>query len=97
MGQALNGIAFDAIYTSPLQRAQQTGQAIREQLSGDIPEAKIFESLKEVGLPLWEGMLFSDVQTQYPEQYQQWSQAPHLLKMDVESDGQTTEVFPIQL
>ena len=80
-----------------MQRAQQTGQVIREQLSGDnVPEAKIFENLKEVGLPLWEGMLFSDVQTKYPEQYQQWHTAPHTLKMDVEADGQTTEVYPIQ-
>jgi phosphoserine phosphatase len=94
VGVALQGLSFDAIYTSPLGRTQQTGQVIREQLTSP-PHAQILETLKEVGLPLWEGLLFSDVQRQFPEQYEQWHKAPHTLKMLVPTEAGTAEVFPI--
>lgn len=87
VGQALSGIQFDAVYTSPLQRAQETTQAIltvlEAQAAGPLPAPQICDRLKEIHLPLWEGMLFEEVRQQFPEGYQIWRQRPHELEMEI--------------
>lgn len=97
VGEALSGLTFDVMYTSPLQRARQTGQIIWDQLEAPKPaEPQVIENLIEIGLPLWEGMLFSDVQVKYPELYQHWHQAPHDLKMARSEDQGTQEIYPVR-
>ncbi len=99
VGKALQGIAFDAFYHSPLTRAQETAQNILATLtqSGSPPPAPVVNPLLiEISLPLWEGVLFKDIQANDPVAYQQWQVAPHLLKMDVPNqDGQTQPFYPI--
>jgi broad specificity phosphatase PhoE len=94
----LDGISFDAIYSSPLQRARQTAETIAAELAKRDSKAipvQFVENLREIDLPLWEGMLRDEVQTQFAEDYRCWKQRPHELKMLVETDGETREHFPV--
>ncbi len=99
VGKALQGIHFDAFYHSPLTRAQETAQNILATLTqsgGTIPAPVINPLLIEISLPLWEGVLFDEIQANDPVAYQQWQTAPHLLKMDVPTpDGETQPFYPI--
>lgn len=99
VGNALQGIHFDAFYHSPLTRAQETAQNILATFtqSGSVLPAPVVNPLLiEISLPLWEGVLFEDIQANDPVAYQQWQVAPHLLKMDVPTqDGQTQPFYPI--
>lgn len=98
VGEALNGIAFDAIYCSPLQRAEQTAAMIRDTLSAghaSVPTIQVEEGLIEIGLPLWEGMLFEQVKTDFPEQYQCWNSAPEKLCMKLSGPNGPESFYPV--
>jgi phosphoserine phosphatase len=98
VGKALQGIDIQAFYRSPLKRAHLTAQIIWETLSvsgATIVEPVLEPNLIEIGLPLWEGLLFDDVKEQYPEAYRDWHNAPHQLKMDVPSDHGTQPFYPV--
>jgi phosphoserine phosphatase len=85
VGQALLGIPIQAFYHSPLQRARQTAQAIETVLAAEnaaIALPVMNPNLIEISLPLWEGLLFDEVKEKYPDAYQAWHKAPHLLQMD---------------
>lgn len=100
MGQALVGIPFDAVWASPLKRARKTAEIITAELQKGTPAlaAPTFtDNLKEVSLPLWEGMPFSDAETQYPETFEQWRTDPANFVMAVpQPDGSTVEFYPIR-
>ncbi|UWU48578.1 Histidine phosphatase superfamily (branch 1) [Limnospira platensis C1] len=55
VAQALQGLRFDAIYHSPLQRAQQTAQLISSGLDA-APQLQPTDLLMEIDLPLWAGL-----------------------------------------
>ncbi|HEY9847646.1 MAG TPA: histidine phosphatase family protein [Candidatus Caenarcaniphilales bacterium] len=85
---ALSGLHFDAIYTSPLQRAGETAQIIFSALqataaSETLREPQVVNNLKEIGLPLWEGLSFEEVRQKFPTDYRYWKEQPHLLQMEV--------------
>lgn len=87
VGQALQGLSFDAAYSSPLQRAQHTAEIILETLADTqpIPSLQTTPLLKEVNLVEWEGLTFSEVEQTFPEQYQLWRDHPHKLMMQQET------------
>jgi probable phosphoglycerate mutase len=62
-----------AIYTSPLQSAQQTAEAIGATLDVKV---KTLENLQNLDHGLWQGMLVSDVKTKQPKVYRQWQEQP---------------------
>jgi probable phosphoglycerate mutase len=62
-----------AIYTSPLQSAQQTAEAIGSTLELKV---KTLENLQNVDHGLWQGMLVADVKTKQPKVYRQWQEQP---------------------
>lgn len=98
VGKALSNIPFKAIYSSPLQRAKQTAGIIHNELASDTqpsPTVQTSELLLEVDLPLWEGMLTSDVKEQFSEDYRIWHEHPDELKMLVNKDGERQEHFPV--
>ncbi len=96
VGIALRGLPIDIAYTSPLQRAKDTADIILAQLS-DSPLLKVTESLKEINLALWEGLLFSDIEEKHPEQYRQWREAPDQLCMQVtDAEGRVQDYYPVQ-
>lgn len=87
---ALQGLAIDAFYCSPLQRARQTAETICQQLEPQ-PPLTTSDLLKEVDLRLWEGMAVSDIKAQNPEGYDQWKHRPHEFAMTL-PEGQH---FPV--
>lgn len=95
VGDTLNGIDFDAIYTSPLQRAKQTAEIVRSSLSANAPTPQASEYLWEVDLPLWENKLKTEIAAQFPDDYRLWKQRPHEFKMVLSKNGQTVEHFPV--
>ena len=80
VGEALQSLKFDAIYSSPLQRAKQTTEIIHSYLESP-PPLQIKENLREIDLPLWEGMLREEVIEKYPEDYSLWKKHPHKFYM----------------
>lgn len=99
VGTALGGIQFDAIYVSPLQRAQETAQAILSVLrspgASGVPAPQVATDLKEIGLPLWEGLSFEEVEQKFPEGYRYWKEQPHLLQMEVPGPEGPTLLLPV--
>jgi len=102
VGAALKGIRFDAIYTSPLQRAQETTATLLSVLRSPdgfsaerVPEPQVVSDLKEIGLPLWEGLSFAEVEQKFPAAYRHWREQPHLLQMEVPGPEGPTLLLPV--
>jgi phosphoserine phosphatase len=94
-GKALSNLAFTAIYSSPLNRAQTTAKIIYSELVEKSASIDISEHLVEVDLPLWERMLSVEVKEKFPEDYSIWKKRPHELRMVI-NDGQgAAEHFPV--
>lgn len=96
MAEALRGIGLDAIWSSPLRRARRTAEIISQSL--EIPAPQFTNELKEVSLPLWEGMPFQEAEARYPEAFDRWRQDPANLVMAVPQAGTDTLVdfYPIR-
>lgn len=94
VGQALQGIPFDAAYSSPLKRAYHTAEHILSQLD-NAPLLQADDRLKEINLLSWEGMAFEAVIQQYPDEYQNWRQQPDQLKMQRQDEsGNLVDFYP---
>ncbi len=94
-GKALQGATFAAVYSSPLQRAQQTAVTVFDCFS-ERPAIQTDDRLLEIDLPLWETMLNTEVREKYAAEYQAWHERPHELKMLLrQADGSQTEFFPV--
>ena len=94
VGDTLSSIAFDAAYTSPLQRAKETAEIILKCLTNP-PQLQPTDQLMEIDLPLWEGMLRQDAIDKFPEAYQQWQQQPDKFSMKLPSADGEIEHFPV--
>jgi probable phosphoglycerate mutase len=96
VGEALSEISFDVAYSSPLRRAKDTAEIILSHLK-QAPGAgfQTLDDLKEIHLVLWEGLLFKDVEQKYPEEYEQWKNCPHQLRMTIPGPEGTTDYFPV--
>ncbi|PSB40690.1 histidine phosphatase family protein, partial [Chamaesiphon polymorphus] len=93
--EAFQGLKFDKVYCSPLQRAQQTATTVLTGL-GQIDRLQTDDRLLEIDLPLWETLFNQEVREKYAEQYQAWKQRPHQLKMTLpQADGSEREFFPV--
>ncbi|MCK4261321.1 MAG: alpha-ribazole phosphatase [Halanaerobiales bacterium] len=62
---------IDKIYVSPLKRAVETAQIIREGLKNP-PELLKMEDLKEMNFGDWDGLCSDEIETNYPEEYLRW-------------------------
>ncbi|MEA5598759.1 histidine phosphatase family protein [Rivularia sp. UHCC 0363] len=99
VGKAINHISFDAIYCSPLKRAKQTAEIIHREIKANfenIPTLEITDKLKEIHLPLWEGMLATEVQEKFSEDYKVWKENPDKLRMLIQNGETTVEYFPLK-
>ncbi len=72
--RALAGTPLDAIYASPLRRAQETAAAVAAVHALPVRGAEAF---KEMGFGRWEGLTVDEVRARDPERYQAWLEAPH--------------------
>lgn len=69
LAERLQKIGADAIYSSPLQRAMTTAQAIAEATGLPI---QTLEGLREMNYGRWEGRRFLEVRKTDEEHYQRW-------------------------
>jgi phosphoserine phosphatase len=94
VGEALKGIEFDAIYSSPLGRAKRTAELAIGQFKAS-PALTFSDDLKEVDIKLWEEMLFTDIETKYPKEMAQWKSSPHELRLvGIALDGTEVDSYP---
>ncbi|MFE4105866.1 histidine phosphatase family protein [Almyronema epifaneia] len=100
VGAALVGIPFEAVYSSPLQRASRTATLIVEVLRSQIPQIPtpiLDADLREISLPLWEGISFKAAENQYPAEFKAWRSQPETLKMRVsDANGAETDFYPVR-
>ncbi|TAE59901.1 MAG: histidine phosphatase family protein [Nostocales cyanobacterium] len=94
-GKALSNIVFQAIYSSPLARAQTTAEIIHGELVDKSAVIQTTEQLLEVDLPLWAGMLSQDVKEQFPDDHKTWKKQPQEFKMVINDAQGTREHFPV--
>lgn len=74
LGEALQTISLAAVYSSPLQRAYQTAQAIAGPLSLEV---QVRQALRECNFGSWEGLSRAEVLARSPqdaELLQRWEQ-----------------------
>jgi probable phosphoglycerate mutase len=98
VGAVLQGLQFAAAYSSPLQRAKETAELILSSLNtnGHQPPTLHFsDDLKEINLLQWEGLGFDEVAERFPEGYRCWLEAPHKLKMEMETPEGTQDFYPV--
>ena len=70
---ALCADEFAALYSSDLKRAWETADQIAALKHLTIlPEPR----LREINLGAWQGMFSPDIRAQYPQEFQQWHNAP---------------------
>jgi phosphoserine phosphatase len=79
-GLALQQYNFDAVYTSPLMRVQQTTQVILEALkaTNNLPPVFIDHRLTEISMSDWQGLFYQEVKEKFSETYSCWQNTPHL-------------------
>jgi probable phosphoglycerate mutase len=75
LAKALESVEFEALYSSSSGRTMQTAQIITGKRNVPIIP---MDSLKEINLGKWEGMVFSDVERKYPVEYRNFWEFPHL-------------------
>ena len=95
VGEAIASIAIDAVYSSPFQRTRQTTALIMADRADNIT-ILYNDDLKEVNLKLWEELLFTDIESKFPDQMDQWRSAPHKLHLKgTAADGTDVDSYPI--
>jgi broad specificity phosphatase PhoE len=87
LAERFRDIAVDAFYSSDLQRALATAEAIGAVLRR-APEP--WPELREVALGEWEGKTREEIIASYPEEWRRWTEQP---SWDVVPGGEGTDVF----
>lgn len=77
--KALQNVKIDAIYSSPMKRAYETGWIIRGERDLEIITSA---KLREIDCGLWEGMTGEEVERKYPGQINLWGNSPEKLVID---------------
>ena len=64
---------LDALYTTPCQAAQETGEAIGKAFDLKVRQ---LDAMTNLDYGLWQGMRIEDVKTKHPKVYKQWKDQP---------------------
>lgn len=73
LGEWIKGDSITAVFVSPSRRTLETANPIVKSLS---LEYKIMDELKERDFGIWEGLTFSEIESQYPEGLKKWKEDP---------------------
>lgn len=76
LAAALQDIHFSHIYASPLKRARDTAMTLRQDLTQPELPVTILSRLREFNLGKMEGMAFTDVQAQFPTEFDAFRNHP---------------------
>lgn len=92
-GAFLRGLTIDAIYTSPLQRAQATAHELLSVMDpeADLQTIQVADQLRETDMPAWQGLSFQYIRRQFPADYRTWKQRPHEFQMALPQPKQLWE------
>ncbi|BAZ17683.1 phosphoglycerate mutase [Calothrix sp. NIES-4071] len=93
VGKVLSNISFNAIYSSPLQRAKITADIVCRDNQSQIAQTN--DKLMEIDLPSWVGMTTTEVKEKFPEEYTAWHSCPDKFMMLVPTPEGTREFFPV--
>jgi broad specificity phosphatase PhoE len=85
LGKYLSAEKIDFIYSSPLQRAVQTAQAIADFQRNKV---KKIESLLDLDFGEWQGLTLKEAREGDPELYQDWLDTPEQVRLP---GGETLE------
>lgn len=94
VGLALQGIRFNAAYSSPLKRAKSTAEIILSTVDHP-PVLQFTDDLKEINLSDWEGMAFDEVKQQFPDAHRLWRDRPHELQMQRSTPDGLQPFYPV--
>ncbi len=78
LAEYLSSRKIEAIYSSPLQRALKTAQAIARYHKLEV---KVTAGLNDLSFGEWEGMPHEEVREKYKEFYERWISKPNLVKL----------------
>lgn len=82
IGRYLCDCAIDAVYASPLRRAQDTVAALLPHLKNPVVKRLVTSDwLKEIHLPAWEGLKYDDVRSHQADLHHCWQHTPERLAM----------------
>jgi broad specificity phosphatase PhoE len=88
------------VWASPFKRARKTAEIITAELqkaTPDLSSPSFSDNLREISLPLWEGMPFAEAEAKYPDTFIQWRNDPLGFVMAVpQPDGSTEDFYPIR-
>lgn len=97
-GLALQNFQFDAIYSSPLKRVQQTTEEIVKALHNFQDNLKPVQSdrrLTEVNMATWEGLAYAYVKKYLAQDYHCWQNTPHLFAFPSVENSEA-KFYPLQ-
>ena len=91
VAERLNEMPMDILYSSSLKRTLQTAEYISKVKSLPIIRT---DKLKEINGGDWEGVLFNELPTLWPEEYETWENNPQSHRMP---NGESMEEFQKRL
>ena len=75
IGQYIANIDCDHIFASPMLRVKQTLETALA--PGKIKNVEYMENLREINFGDWEGKSFSEINEQYPNEVNNWTETSH--------------------
>lgn len=88
LAKRFENIDYDVIYTSPLKRAVATAEAVNRRLR--LPLNKR-EDIIEINGGVWEGMLWTDIEKEYPSEHNLWK--TDMKRFSIKDGENMTEVY----
>ncbi len=73
LGQYLAGETLDAVYSSDLKRAYKTAEIVSTPHNLEVNKKK---ELREINFGEWQGLTYSEIETNFPERLKKWYQNP---------------------
>ena len=74
LARELEGQGFDAVYSSPLQRAAETARIVAARPGLDV---HVSDGLMEVDVGSWSGLTRDEIEVRFPDGYRRWLQYGH--------------------
>lgn len=80
LGKRLQDIDIDVIFSSSSTRTIQTSENIRGDRDIEIIPS---DNLREINMGAWQGLLYDEVKSNYPDDYKNFWYTPHLYKPSI--------------